>query len=169
MATTGTVAARLTALDGKLPASQMPPERPATVDARLHALSIHQLPASDRFGSPVDLPAGPLQPASIEHKQQHPEQSPDHAVTHCKDKLVDTLEIGAAKAAGCGCHRNCLQFWSEQQILQYHVPESKRNHRERVRKLLKYVEHCQKTSRGYNQYIVEVRNSLTGLTSLRLF
>lgn len=121
-----------------------------SVAARLAALQSAlsaQTPAS---------PPGPSPPAPVHEPSHERVPTGKRYVPVGPAELVDKEKIGADLQTGCRCARNCLRFWNVDAVFPYHELESKRNHRERLKKVLDYVEHCPKTSRGYNEYIVEV-------------
>lgn len=166
----GTLSARLAALAETNRVSQSRAAAQCTLVDRLIALKRPLSASPVRF--PVAPPPGRLTPAALHQtesdrvtKQRH-EPTGHRYVPIGPHELVDRSKIGAAISRGCCRTRQCLSFWNVDDILLYREPESKRTHRERLAKLLDYIIHSEKLSRGYVQYVLEVRSYLVNLPLL---
>lgn len=159
---TGTLAARLAALAESKQSPAAAVDSQHTLDDRLNALKTSL--SSSAAHVCVAQPLGPLTPAVLHEAKldretkQRRELKGQRYVPIGPHELVDGVKIGAAIALGCCRSRKCLSFWNVEAILLYREPESQRSHRERLAKLLEYIIHSEKLSRGYVQYAVEVRS-----------
>lgn len=132
-----------------------------SVDERLKALAASTTAASDSIASPAPSARGPVAPLAAGLPDAHAREH-KHATGHSHDSaksktLVDVEKIGAKLHAGCGCRDHCLSCWSVQTALPFREHTAKQDEKERLLALLDYVEHCHKSKRGYNEYIITSR------------